>query len=81
MRLSAACRVHPDQSDDLRRLRSGGKTQVMIECAQKADGYVELREIHTVIINVQHAEPLKNARSKGVAGDAPDLRRPPERGS
>merc|ERR1711916_189085 len=35
---------------------------------QRADGSVEPRKIHTVVISTQHAEPLKAVRSKEVAG-------------
>merc|ERR1712207_65261 len=37
-------------------LRPDGKTQVTIEYLQKADGSVEPRKIHTVVISTQHAE-------------------------
>jgi len=49
-------------------LRPDGKTQVTIEYLQKADGSVEPRKIHTVVISTQHAEPLKAKRSKECAG-------------
>merc|ERR1711941_261766 len=49
-------------------LRPDGKTQVTIEYAQKKDGSVEPRKIHTVVISTQHAEPGKALRSKEVAG-------------
>jgi len=49
-------------------LRPDGKTQVTIEYLQKADGSVEPRKIHTVVISTQHAEPLKAVRSKECAG-------------
>merc|ERR1712054_394163 len=39
-----------------------------IEYLQKADGSVEPRSIHTVVISTQHAEPLKARRSKEVEG-------------
>merc|ERR1712157_626025 len=45
-----------------------GKTQVTIQYLQKADGSVEPRKIHTVVISTQHAEPLKATRAKEVAG-------------
>merc|ERR1711937_509375 len=48
-------------------LRPDGKTQVTIEYLQKADGSVEPRKIHTVVISTQHAEPLKATRRKEVA--------------
>jgi S-adenosylmethionine synthetase len=49
-------------------LRPDGKTQVTIEYLQKADGSVEPKKIHTVVISTQHAEPLKALRSKECAG-------------
>merc|ERR1711971_878399 len=49
-------------------LRPDGKTQVTIEYLQKADGSVEPRKIHTVVISTQHAEPLKATRRKEVTG-------------
>jgi len=49
-------------------LRPDGKTQVTIEYLQRADGAVEPRKIHTVVISTQHAEPLKAKRSKECAG-------------
>jgi len=49
-------------------LRPDGKTQVTIEYVQKADGSVEPKKIHTVVISTQHAEPLKATRKKEVAG-------------
>merc|ERR1712203_538412 len=49
-------------------LRPDGKTQVTIEYLQKADGSVEPRKFHTVVISTQHAEPLKATRCKEVAG-------------
>merc|ERR1712195_26505 len=49
-------------------LRPDGKTQVTIEYLQKADGSVEPKKIHTVVISTQHAEPLKAKRSKEVEG-------------
>merc|ERR1712164_76709 len=39
-----------------------------IEYVQKADGSVEPRKIHTVVISTQHAEPLKATRRKEVEG-------------
>merc|ERR1712028_28235 len=58
-------------------LRPDGKTQVTIEYLQKADGSVEPRKIHTVVISTQHAEPLKAVRSKEVAGyTGPDATAP-----
>jgi len=49
-------------------LRPDGKTQVTIEYIQKADGSVEPKKIHTVVISTQHAEPLKATRCKECAG-------------
>merc|ERR1712194_638223 len=49
-------------------LRPDGKTQVTIEYLQKADGSVEPRKIHTVVISTQHAEPSKALRTKECAG-------------
>merc|ERR1711998_73880 len=56
------------KSGELWWLRPDGKTQVTIEYVQKADGSVEPRKIHTVVISTQHAEPLKATRRKEVAG-------------
>jgi S-adenosylmethionine synthetase len=49
-------------------LRPDGKTQITIEYAQKADGSVEPKKIHTIVISTQHAEPLKQKRSLEQAG-------------
>merc|ERR1712172_98985 len=49
-------------------LRPDGKTQVTIEYLSKADGSVEPKKIHTVVISTQHAEPFKAVRSKECAG-------------
>merc|ERR1711990_568421 len=58
-------------------LRPDGKTQVTIEYLQKADGSVEPRKIHTVVISTQHAEPIKATRRKEVAGyTGPDATAP-----
>merc|ERR1712216_1038374 len=58
-------------------LRPDGKTQVTIEYKQKADGSVEPRKIHTVVISTQHAEPSKATRCKEVAGyTGPDATAP-----
>eukprot|EP00933_Yihiella_yeosuensis_P002356 TRINITY_DN103_c0_g1_i1.p1 TRINITY_DN103_c0_g1~~TRINITY_DN103_c0_g1_i1.p1 ORF type:complete len:490 (+),score=146.86 TRINITY_DN103_c0_g1_i1:75-1472(+) len=58
-------------------LRPDGKTQVTIEYLQKADGSVEPKKIHTVVISTQHAEPLKATRSKECAGyTGPDATAP-----
>merc|ERR1711874_909346 len=56
------------KSGELWWLRPDGKTQVTIEYEQKADGSVEPKKIHTVVISTQHAEPLKATRKKEVAG-------------
>jgi len=58
-------------------LRPDGKTQVTIEYLQKADGSVEPKKIHTVVISTQHAEPSKATRRKEVAGyTGPDATAP-----
>merc|ERR1712086_976226 len=49
-------------------LRPDGKTQVTIEYTQHADGSVEPKKVHTVVISTQHAEPSKAKRSKECAG-------------
>ena len=49
-------------------LRPDGKTQGTIEYAQKKDGPVEPRKIHTVVASTQHAEPPKVVRTKECAG-------------
>jgi len=49
-------------------LRPDGKTQVTIEYLQKADGSVEPKKLHTIVISTQHAEPSKATRCKEVAG-------------
>jgi len=56
------------KSGELWWLRPDGKTQVTIEYLEKADGSVEPKKIHTVVISTQHAEPLKATRRKEVAG-------------
>merc|ERR1712070_49599 len=56
------------KSGELWWLRPDGKTQVTIEYLQKADGSVEPKKIHTVVISTQHAEPSKASRKKEVAG-------------
>merc|ERR1712230_184585 len=56
------------KSGDLWWLRPDGKTQVTIEYLQKADGSVEPRKIHTVVISTQHAEPEKAKRTTEVEG-------------
>merc|ERR1711877_22452 len=58
-------------------LRPDGKTQVTIEYLQRADGSVEPKKIHTVVISTQHAEPSKATRRKEVAGyTGPDATAP-----
>jgi S-adenosylmethionine synthetase len=53
-------------------LRPDGKTQITIEYVQKADGSVEPKKIHTIVISTQHAEPLKQKRT--AEQDGKDLR-------
>jgi len=58
-------------------LRPDGKTQVTIEYSQNADGSVEPKKIHTVVISTQHAEPSKATRTKECAGyTGPDMTAP-----
>merc|ERR1712195_160748 len=58
-------------------LRPDGKTQVTIKYEEQADGSVEPKEIHTVVISTQHAEPLKAVRSKECAGySGPEMTAP-----
>merc|ERR1711959_184682 len=65
------------KSGELWWLRPDGKTQVTIEYEQNADGSVEPRKIHTVVISSQHAEPSKATRRKEVAGyTGPDATAP-----
>jgi S-adenosylmethionine synthetase len=65
------------KSGELWWLRPDGKTQVTIEYLQKADGSVEPKKIHTVVISTQHAEPSKATRQKEVAGySGPDATAP-----
>merc|ERR1739838_951558 len=65
------------KSGELWWLRPDGKTQVTIEYLQKADGSVEPKKIHTVVISTQHAEPSKATRRKEVAGyTGPDATAP-----
>jgi len=49
-------------------LRPDGKTQVTIEYLQLADGSVEPKKFHTIVVSTQHAEPLKAKRTKECAG-------------
>jgi S-adenosylmethionine synthetase len=65
------------KSGELWWLRPDGKTQVTIEYLQKADGSVEPKTIHTVVISTQHAEPSKAIRSKECAGySGPEMTAP-----
>merc|ERR1719174_3393113 len=45
-----------------------GKTQVTIEYTQNADGSVEPKKVHTVVISTQHAAPGVTKRSKECEG-------------
>merc|ERR1712007_74392 len=49
-------------------LRPDGKTQVTIEYLQKADGSVEPKKIHTVVISTQHANPGVATRKNECVG-------------
>jgi len=65
------------KSGELWWLRPDGKTQVTIEYLQKADGSVEPKKMHTVVISTQHAEPSKAIRSKECAGySGPEMTAP-----
>jgi len=65
------------KNGDLWWLRPDGKTQVTIEYLQKADGAVEPKKIHTVVISSQHAEPSKAVRSKECSGySGPEMSAP-----
>jgi len=58
-------------------LRPDGKTQVTIEYLQKADGSVEPKKIHTIVISTQHAEPEKAVRTKECEGySGPEMTAP-----
>jgi S-adenosylmethionine synthetase len=58
-------------------LRPDGKTQVTIEYLEKADGSVEPKKMHTIVISTQHAEPLKAVRTKECAGySGPEMTAP-----
>jgi len=48
--------------------RPDGKTQVTIEYLQKADGSVEPKKIHTVVISTQHANPGVATRKNECVG-------------
>jgi S-adenosylmethionine synthetase len=56
------------KSGELWWLRPDGKTQVTIEYTQNADGSVEPKKFHTIVISTQHAEPSKATRRKEVEG-------------
>merc|ERR1712014_239871 len=65
------------KSGELWWLRPDGKTQVTLEYLQKADGSVEPKKIHTVVISTQHAEPSKATRKKECGGySGPDMTAP-----
>merc|ERR1712225_72537 len=49
-------------------LRPDGKTQVTIEYTQNADGSVEPKKIHTVVISTQHAAPGVTKRTQECEG-------------
>jgi len=49
-------------------LRPDGKTQVTIEYTQNADGSVEPKKVHTVVISTQHAAPGVTKRSTECEG-------------
>merc|ERR1711988_1127268 len=52
------------KSGELWWLRPDGKTQVTIEYLSKADGSVEPKKIHTVVISTQHADPGVAAKER-----------------
>jgi len=56
------------KSGELWWLRPDGKTQVTIEYLMKADGSVEPKKIHTVVISTQHANPKVATRKAEVVG-------------
>merc|ERR1712007_64475 len=56
------------KSGELWWLRPDGKTQVTIEYLMKADGSVEPKKIHTVVISTQHANPKVATRKEDVVG-------------
>merc|ERR1712167_38099 len=56
------------KSGELWWLRPDGKTQVTIEYLMKADGSVEPKKIHTVVISTQHANPGVATRRNEVVG-------------
>ena len=51
---------------DTKGMRGGSEPRC--KDAQRADGSVEPKKMHTVVTSSQHAEPLKAVRSKEVAG-------------
>merc|ERR1712007_405443 len=56
------------KSGELWWLRPDGKTQVTIEYLMKADGSVEPKKIHTVVISTQHANPGVATRKNECVG-------------
>merc|ERR1712110_293492 len=56
------------KSGELWWLRPDGKTQVTIEYLMKADGSVEPKKVHTVVISSQHANPGVATRKNEVVG-------------
>jgi len=56
------------KSGELWWLRPDGKTQVTIEYLMKADGSVEPKKVHTVVISTQHANPSVATRKNEVVG-------------
>merc|ERR1711881_350869 len=56
------------KSGELWWLRPDGKTQVTIEYLMKADGSVEPKKVHTVVISTQHANPKVATRKEEVVG-------------
>merc|ERR1712072_1325967 len=56
------------KSGELWWLRPDGKTQVTIEYLMKADGSVQPKKIHTVVISTQHANPGVATRRNEVVG-------------
>merc|ERR1712072_1624867 len=65
------------KSGELWWLRPDGKTQVTIEYLMKADGSVEPKKVHTVVISTQHANPKVATRKNEVVGyQGPDEKAP-----
>merc|ERR1712110_57279 len=56
------------KSGELWWLRPDGKTQVTIEYLMKADGSVQPKKVHTVVISTQHANPGVATRRNEVVG-------------